>query len=336
MARKQEVLDLTNQYYENANEENKRIANEYLENATHLSPESLKQYKSAARVWISYINKFLNNKNFRDIKPMEFQRYQNWLYNQGIYEANIKMKRSLVSNLNEYMILYYGDEEEYKTFRNFVTQAIKVPVTGKKYQKEPLTIEEYENLCKYLEEKKEWQKLAYLKFTYVSGCRKRESLSLLKEVVNYKPIENMTKVKDENGVEHTVPIKKYKTNPIKCKGKKGDAPRKLTFDEDTLHYLKKWLAVRGEDDCPYMFVVGRGEGAHQPNVATPNNWCKEFEQFIGRRLHPHLIRSSRATALKLSGKSIEAIQKLLGHKSSETTKIYIVEDDDDEEDELFV
>lgn len=336
MARKQEVLDLVNDYYESANEENKRIADEYLENATHLSNESLKQYKSAARVWISYINKFLRNKNFREIKPMEFQKYQNWLYNQGIYEANIKLKRSLVSNLNEYMILYYGDDDEYKTFRNFVTSAIKVPSTGKKFQKEPLTAEEYENLCKYLEDKKEWQKLAYLKFTYVSGCRKRESLGLLKEVVNYNPIEKMTKVKDENGVVHNVPIKKYKTNPIKCKGKKGDAPRKLSFDEDTMYYLKKWLSIRGDDDCPYLFVVGKGEKAHQPNLATPNNWCKEFEEFIGRRLHPHLIRSSRATALKLSGKSIEAIQKLLGHKSSETTRIYIVEDDDDEEDELFV
>lgn len=336
MARTQAVLDLTNNYYESANEENKRIAEEYLENATHLSNESLKQYKSAARVWISYINKFLHNKNFREIKPIEFQKYQNWLYNQGIYEANIKMKRSLVSNLNEYMILYYGDEEEYKTFRNFVTQAIKVPATGKKFQKEPLTIEEYENLCKYLEDKKDWQKLAYLKFTYFSGCRKKESMGLLKEVVNYPPIEKMTKVKDENGKEHIVPIKKYKTNPIKCKGKKSDAPRKLTFDEDTMYYLKKWLSVRGEDNCPYMFVVGRGEKAHQPNASTFNSWCKEFEEFIGRRLHPHLIRSSRATALKLSGKNIEAIQKLLGHKSAETTKIYIVEDDDEEEDELFV
>lgn len=336
MAKKKEVVDLVNNYYETANQENKDIVEEYLENATHLTEQSLKQYRSAAKVWLAYINRYLNNKHISEIKPLDFQKYQNWLYNQGIYEANIKMKRSLVSNINEYLILYYGDEERYKSFRNFVTKAIKVPVTGKKYKKEPLTDEEYKNLCTYLEEHEEWQKLAYLKFTYISGCRKNESASLLKEVVNYKPIEKMIKVRDEDGKEHVVPMKKYKTNLIKCKGKKSDEPRRLSFDEDTMYYLKKWLEVRGEDDCPYMFITGKGEKAHKPDIKIFNRWCNYFEEFIGRRLHPHLLRSSRASSLALHGKNIEAIQNLLGHKSSETTRIYIVKEDNDEEDELFV
>lgn len=335
MAKKKEVVELSDNYYESANEYNKQMAQEYLDNATELSDETITNYTSAARIWIAYINKFLGNKKFTEIEPIEFKGYLNWLYKLGIYDSNLRVKRSVVSNINEHLILYHGKEENVKTFRNYVTKSIKTPITGKKFDKQPLTIEEYENLCKYLEEKEEWQKLAYLKFTYVAGCRKKESASLLKEVINYTPIEKMAKFKDENGKEVVAPIKKYRTNLIKCKGKKSDAPRRLSFDEDTMFYLKKWIEVRGEDDCPYMFVVGKGANAHKPTITVFNSWCGDFEDFIGRRTNPHSLRSARATNLKLSGKNIEAIQQLLGHKSSETTKIYIVDDNEDGEDELF-
>ena len=294
------------------------------------------QYESAGKIWLSYINKFCKNKHITQIKPIEFSKFQNWQYNAGIYESAIKLRRSLVSNLNEYIILYYGDEEEFKGFRNYVSKAIKVPSTGKKKTKIPLTDEEYLSLCNWLEENEDWQKLAYLKFTYVSGCRKNESRLLLKEVVDYKPVEKIVKIKDENGVENSLPMKKYKTNAIKCKGKKSDAPRKLSFDEDTLFYLNKWLEVRGEDECEFMFTVGKGENARQVSDTVFNDWCEKFSKFLGRHIHPHLFRSSRASSLALQGKSIEAIQNLLGHKDSSTTRIYIVKDDEDDEDELFV
>lgn len=334
MARKQEILDLVEKYYPTANQENKDMVKEYLDNATDLSPQTIKQYDSAGRIWVSYINAFCKNKHLTEVKPIEFQKYLNYLYNLGIFEANIKLKRSFISSLNEYIILFYGDD--YPTFRNFVTKGIKTPVTGKKFTKEPLTDEEYDNLCKYLEEKEDWEKLAYLKFTYVSGCRKNETAQVLKEVVKYSPIISKIKLKQEDGTYIDAEAKKYKTNPIKCKGKKSAELRKLSFDEDTLTYLNKWLEVRGEDDCPYMFISGRGENARKPSVTIFNDWCELFAKIIGRRIHPHLLRCSRATSLALQGKSIEAIQKLLGHKSSETTKIYIVKDDDEEEDELFV
>lgn len=335
MAKNNEIAELTRDFYGSANEENKQILQEFLENSTNLSPKTLIQYESAGKIWLSYINKYCKNKHITKIKPIEFAKYQNWQYNLGIYESAIKLRRSLVSNLNEYIILYYGDEEENLGFRNFVTKAIKVPSTGKKKTKVPLTDEEYKSLCDWLEENEDWQKLAYLKFTYISGCRKNESRQLLKEVINYKPIEKMIKVKDEEGNEIVAPMRKYKTNPIKCKGKKSDEPKKLSFDEDTMFYLKKWLEVRGEDNCEYMFISGVGEQARQVSETIFNDWCDKFSKFLGRHIHPHLFRSSRASSLALQGKNIEAIQNLLGHKDASTTKIYIVKDDEDDDDELF-
>ena len=195
MAKSPEVVKLVEEYWDTANPKNKELMEEYLENSISLSKETLKQYHSGLKVFFCYLCRFCGNKHISEVRPIEFQRYINWLYKTcGLFEANIKLKKSVVSNLNEYLIIFYGDE--YPSFRNFVTKAIKIPETGKKFEKQPITDEEYNRLCNYLEEKEEWQKLSWLKFTYISGCRKNESGGLLKSVTNSSPIEKMVKVKD--------------------------------------------------------------------------------------------------------------------------------------------
>lgn len=335
MAKNLEIEEMVKALWATCNEDSKRLIEEFLDNSTELSKDTLVQYTSALKIFACYLNKFCKNKHLTEVKSMDFKKYLNWLYNMGLHESAIKMKRSAISSLNNYIILYYG-ESDYLTFRNYITPALKTPQTGKVHEKLPLSDAEYEKLCQELILKEDWQKLAYLKFTYISGCRRNESRQLLKEVVDYKPTERMVKVKDENGIEHTLPVKKYKTHLIKCKGKKNDPLRKLSFDEDTLFYFNKWLEVRGEDDCPYMFISGKQDTARMVSQNGFNQWCKCFEKIIGRRIHPHMLRMSRATNLYLSGKNIEAIKTLLGHKSSDTTRIYIIRDEDDDEDEIFV
>ena len=64
--------------------------------------------------------------------------------------------------------------------------------------------------------------------------------------------------------------------------------------------LKKWLEVRGDDDCPYMFVVKTKDGSkvRQIGYSAFNDWCiNEFSEIVGRRTTPHNFRRSRATNL---------------------------------------
>ena len=333
MSKSQFIEDMTEEYYPTANEGTRELIEEYLDNATDVTYMSLNQYKSALRIFAAYINRYCGNKHITEVTSLDFLKYQNWLLKQGLFTAAIRAKRSAVSNLNNNIILFHGDE--YPTFRNFITKAVKIPQTGKRNVKEPITDFEYDELCKYLEEKQSWQKLAYVKFSYISGARRNEVRFLLKEVVDYKPISKMIRVTDDDGKEIRVPIKKYKTNLIKCKGSKEDPMRRLSFVEDTLDSFNQWLEVRGKDDCPYMFITYRQGVAYQVAENTFNQWCEEFSKVLGRRIYPHLFRSSRATSLFLSGKSLQSIQSLLGHKSIETTKIYIVKNDEDEEDEIF-
>jgi|SRR3989344_737716 len=47
------------------------------------------------------------------------------------------------------------------------------------------------------------------------------------------------------------------------------------------------------------------------------------EAKIGKKVHPHTLRHSFATHLIENGNSVSDVQVLLGHKSPETTMVYV-------------
>lgn len=330
--------EITDEMWSQVNKFNREMVADYLSNQTHLSPKSLIGYTSALKIYFWWVHENLRDKNCTEIKKKEFLRYLNWLNNRGLSDSAMKFKKSSVSAFNKFVESFY--EEEYPLFRNYVTTEQKIALTGKVHEKIPLTPEEIDFLCKKLEERKEWEKLAYVKFTYSTGCRRAEARQLLKEVVNYEPKRKMITITDEEGVEHEVESVSYKTHDIRCKGRSRQGKvRKLQFGEDVKKYLKKWLEVRGDDDCPYMFVIKHANGdVRQVGEDTFNGWCQGlFTQIMGRRINPHIFRASRATNLVCyQNRSIETAQKLLGHESSETTKIYVVREDEEDADDAFV
>lgn len=335
MAKK--LKDVTEEMYQSCNDYNKQIIEEFIDSSDELSPTTKPQYRSALRIWINYIREYCKNKPLYEIQSIDYKKFQSWLYNNGLGESAIRFKRAAVSTLNNYIMLYY--QKEYPTFRNFVNKGIKVPALGEVHKKEPLTPGEYIHLCNELEKLEEWEKLAYLKFTYSTGCRRKESSLLLKEVIDYPPKKSMVKIKDEDGNASEVEVCSYRTHDIRCKGKGVlGKVRKLQFSEEAIESLKRWLEFRGEDDCPYMFAYNDKTGTHGRQPENFNYWCKKlFTTIVGRRVHPHLFRESRATNLVLhSGKTLETAQKLLGHQSVETTKIYVIREDSDDADDAFV
>ena len=332
--------EITDEEWEQVNEFNREMVQDYLDNQADLSVKTKPAYKSGLRVFFVWVKNNLKNKDFTEIKKKEFQKYLNWLTNRGMSDSAIKFKKSAVSTFCNYVMVMY--EDEYPTFRNF-TVGLKVVQTGYVHEKVPLTPDEYVHLCEELEKREEWQKLAYLVFSYSTGCRRAEARQLLKEVVDYAAKEKEIKIVDEDGKEVTAISKQYLTNTIRCKGKSVvGKQRKLKFGEDAMHWLKKWLEVRGEDDCPYMFVIKKKVGSETRHVGEGvfNDWCSTiFTEIVGRRVHPHILRESRATNIVVyEHKSAEVAQKLLGHVDVSTTKNhYIIKpDEDDESDEAFI
>src|SRR5690606_29748892 len=131
----------------------------------------------------------------------------------------------------------------------------------------------------------------------------------------------------------------YLTNPVRVKSRGRDGKqRKLLFSEEAMQALKKWLEVRGDDDCEYIFVKKTKDGKVYPlRPQAFNYWCQEiFSEIVGRRVHPHQLRSTRATHLVVEdSKDIKTAQALLGHQSPDTTEIYVVRDMEDDVDDAF-
>lgn len=331
--------EITEEMWEQVNKFNRDMVHDYLSNQTHLSPKSLIGYTSALRIYFWWVKENLNNKNCTDIKKKEFLRYLNWLAGRDMSSSSIKFKKSSVSAFNKFIENYY--EDDFPLFRNYVSPDMQVPQTGKVHEKKPLTPIQINFLCEELEKREEWCKLAYVLFSYSTGCRRAEARQLLKEVADYEPILKTVTIIDENGKELEAESRSYKTHNIRCKGRsRAGKVRQFLFGEDAMKAIKKWLEVRGDDDCPYVFVIKpKNNGSvRQVSEDTFNRWCEGlFTKIMNQRIYPHLLRSSRATNLVVyDHRDLETAQKLLGHESSETTKIYVVKDDESDAFEAFI
>ena len=328
---------ITPEIWEGVNEFNKTILEDFLVNSTELSPKSRIAYESNLKIWFVWVKDNLNNKKQIDIKPLEYKKFQNWMVNRGCSSADVNNKRAAISSLNGYIEIYYN--EEYPMFRNFINKSIKRPAKKIVREKEPLTKEELKNLIAKLEEMGEYQKVAYVLFTFETGCRRAASRQLLKSVVNATPIKKQRIITDDQGNEATEEFVVYQTHSIREKGAGEQGKlRKLSFGEESMSAMKRWLEYRGEDECPYMFVTRYNGEIHQVGETTFNKWfTTTISQIVGRPIHPHTLRASRATqAVVEEGKDVEAVKQLLGHEDQSTTlNFYIIKNDDEAIDDLF-
>lgn len=326
----EKILGYTDEEFkEKVSDINRELVEEFL-HQSHLSDQTLKQYKSALYIFCKWINDYARGKDIPELKPRDALKFQNFLIDSGLSSSAIKFKRSAVSSLCGYVEVYWSDD--YPMFRNIYSKAIPNVAKAKKKEKVPLTGSEIQKIIDVLEQREEWQKLAYVSFIFSTGCRREESRQLLSEVSTYE------KYKNAKGEQKDY----YVTHKIRCKGRgKEGKVRKFKFDDKAMESIKRWLDYRKEnveiDDCPYVFVTKKNGKYRQVSPNTFNLWCKEFSDILGgKAVHPHLFRSSRATiAVVEEGKDIKSVQKLLGHNSSETTELYVVRDDSDLDDDLF-
>lgn len=332
---------VTEEEWLQCNEFNRNMRDEFIENSTELSPKSLASYKSNLTIWFNWVRLHCGNKKQIEIKSRDYLKYQNWLINLDHSSADISNKRSAISSLNNYLLVYY--EDEFPTFRNFINKGVKKPEQRLVNEKNPPTIAEMQMMCDALENsnvRDKYMKLAWLRFSWETGCRRAESLQLLKSVIDAKPTIKTVKVKDESGDQVEKEATYYVTHNIRCKGRgKTGKIRKFKFSDYSMDAIKKWLEVRGNDGCEFVFVYKTKKEVRQLSAETFNQWCATlFTNILGRRVHPHCLRESRATSIVVEeGKSVESAQRLLGHEDSSTTrKHYIIcDDEDDESDELF-
>lgn len=101
---------------------------------------------------------------------------------------------------------------------------------------------------------------------------------------------------------------------------KGSEFRNSYLNAKAEHALKKYLSLR-KDENDALFVSSK-KPFERLSVGAIEKIIKRYGSTIGVRCHPHKVRHTMATQGLKHGMPITDIQKLLGHKKTETTMIY--------------
>ena len=312
MARKTVYNNLvTEEQWKEVNEENKILLQDFIDYLISIgrSEETVVQYKNDIRIFMTWYVLKGRNKHFTEIKKREVVAFQNHLMTTcGMSSARIRRLRSSISSLSNYIENILDDE--YPDFRNIINK-IEAPVLTAVREKTILTFEECERVANQLILDDNMQLACLLMFACYSGLRKQELTRLL--------LKDFT-----TEINMALGDNFYKTSPIKVKGRGNRTENKFVWNKVD-KYLKLWLKQRQElgIECEYLFCREIGGKYGKLIVSSMNSFAKTLERYFQDAIYWHSFRHVIATELTRSNLPIDVVQFLLGHKSSETTKIYI-------------
>jgi len=112
---------------------------------------------------------------------------------------------------------------------------------------------------------------------------------------------------------------------------KGNKPRSVPVSDDTVQHFRRYAMYYHstvDSSVPMFYTVRHGEkGAmSDDNVARFLQKYGESARIkcpeIPERIHPHMLRKSRAMALYQAGMPLELLAQFLGHEDPTTTLIY--------------
>jgi site-specific recombinase XerD len=112
---------------------------------------------------------------------------------------------------------------------------------------------------------------------------------------------------------------------------KGNKPRSVPISDDTVQHFRRYAMnyhSTNEASTPMFYTVRHGK----KGAMSDDNVARFLKQYsdsarvkcpeIPLKVHPHLLRKSRAMALYQAGMPLELLAQFLGHQDPTTTLIY--------------
>lgn len=314
-------IPITDEMWSSINKEYRCLVDEFLRE--HRNKQTAKQYTSALKQFGWYIHSELDSKPYYKITKRDANNYINYLLDNGMSSSGIGLKKSAISSLNRYIELYIIDEDEnYLSFRNFMTGLKPVDKTISYDRSNFVTMEEYESLINKLEINNRLLEASWLSLAFYTACRRSELKQFKTEILDYE-------IKDGNFIV---------SHDIRGKGR-GETGKifKVYIPISALKHAREYVRTRGFDN-EYILSYENKNGF---TGAVYDSWANEFcESFVskelGRKITPHMFRHGYITHLKQNGVDINLISKYIAHHESvDTTQLYIHEDNSDKIKEIF-
>lgn len=114
---------------------------------------------------------------------------------------------------------------------------------------------------------------------------------------------------------------------------KGDKERIVSITDATAKHIRHYLKLYHSDstpDTPLIYTIIKGNLGRM-SVGNIERIIKKYAEQIRPdhpnlpdSIYPHMVRRTRATNLYQDGTELELVSRILGHSSTETTRIYAV------------
>ena len=112
---------------------------------------------------------------------------------------------------------------------------------------------------------------------------------------------------------------------------KGDKERIVSITDKTVEHLKRYIKIYHSEtngDYPRFYTVIKGNLSAMSTGNVERILNKYAEKIrpdhpgLPQKLYPHMLRRTRACGLYQNGVELELVSRILGHTSTQTTRIY--------------
>lgn len=322
--RAEKLPEVTNEMYLQCNEETRMMIQEFFDAKPHLSPDTKKQYISALRQFAYWIHASCADKPLYKVKKRDFVRYMSYLTNRGMSSSGLKFKKSAVSSLCNYILDNVAEDEdmeEYHSFRNFTTAFKDIPLNYV-YEKIPISEEEYNKLKEVLLEDENYMAYAWVVCAFNCGARRGGIRQFKVECI-------------KDGIPEGKSF--IMSNKVREKGRSTDGKIcQYMLNQECVDAINLWLEHRGYEH-EYIFTSKYNGEINMISTGWADNLCSDtLSDILGRRINPHLFKSSATTHYLSKGKDIKLVSKYIcQHNSVETTMKFYDLRPDEGMDELF-
>ncbi len=269
------------------NDSNKQFVIKFLTNSD-IKKSSLKQYENNLKNFLIWNNLINNDKDLRDIKKTEINKYFNFLIIDEKLKINsIKLKRNILSTFYSFLNKHFPDDfkENIILSTNIDYDMLEDDNDITKIRKKELIF-----LEKYLYKSGNMLPLIYLMLCYENDLKLIDLCNIKRDIVNVpknKYGDYIYFIQEEDSIENDT-YELYKTKKNKRQ------PKIIHINEDLMNYIEIYNKSR-KDNIDYLFISEKGEVKDRISQSAFIYWCREiFSKILDRDIrHRNLYKKSK-------------------------------------------